>query len=226
MVTPIWPRSVLKPKRASFNIASRTLAGPSSVSGLSQVSASDAGIWKATFADIIIKRGSSAVLAYSAIAMLLEGRLLPILLPRCGAHQPYEPDWSGLLKGVPHSDTSPFSDAALYRSRAIDIRLTSNIPLRGTTANVALVTAGQLQPGQDFSVGERMYRIRTVQMNGANAATITFRPPAREAVAAGTEMEFDNPVCRMRLASDAEMDMDLDLIAPWSFHTVNFIEDV
>jgi len=39
-------------------------------------------------------------------------------------------------------------------------------------------------------------------------------------------MEFDNPVCRMRLASDAEMDMDLDLIAPWSFHTVNFIEDV
>jgi hypothetical protein len=71
-----------------------------------------------------------------------------------------------------------------------------------------------------------MYRIRTVQMTGANTATITFRPPAREAVSAGTEMEFDRPVCRMRLATDAEMDLDLDLVAPWSYPTVNFIEDV
>lgn len=226
MATILWPRSVLKPKRDPFNIAPRTLAGPSSVSGVSQVSASDAGIWKATFADIIIKRGTASILAFRAIANLLEGRMHPILVPRCCAYQPFDPDWKDLLNKVPHSDTSPFSDGGLYRSRAIDIRLTSNIPLRGTTANIAIVAAGQLQPGQDFSVGERMYRIRTVQMTGANTATITFRPPAREAVAAGTEMEFDRPVCRMRLATDAEMDLDLDLVAPWSYPTVNFIEDV
>lgn len=226
MATILWPRSVLKPKRDPFNIAPRTLTGPSSVSGVSQVSASDAGIWKATFADIIIKRGTASILAFRAIANLLEGRLHPILVPRCCAYQPFDPDWKDLLSRVPHSDTSPFSDGGLYRSRAIDIRLSSNIPLRGTTANIAIVAAGQLQPGQDFSVGERMYRIRTVQMTGVNTATITFRPPAREAVAAGTEMEFDRPVCRMRLATDAEMDLDLDLVAPWSYPTVNFIEDV
>lgn len=226
MATILWPRSVLKPKRDPFNIAARTLAGPSSVSGVSQVSASDAGIWKATFADIIIKRGTASILAFRAIANLLEGRMHPILVPRCCAYQPFDPDWKDLLNRVPHSDTSPFSDGGLYRSRAIDIRLTSNIPLRGTTANIAIVAAGQLQPGQDFSVGERMYRIRTVQVTGANTATITFRPPAREAVSAGTEMEFDRPVCRMRLATDAEMDLDLDLVAPWSYPTVNFIEDV
>lgn len=226
MATILWPRSVLKPKRDPFNIAPRTLAGPSSVSGVTQVSASDAGIWKATFADIIIKRGTASILAFRAIANLLEGRMHPILVPRCCAYQPFDPDWKDLLNRVPHSDTSPFSDGGLYRSRAIDIRLTSNIPLRGTTANIAIITAGQIQPGQDFSVGERMYRIRTVQMTGENTATITFRPPAREAVSAGTEMEFDRPVCRMRLATDAEMDLDLDLIAQWSFPTVNFIEDV
>lgn len=226
MATILWPRSVLKPKRDPFNIAPRTLAGPSSVSGVTQVSASDAGIWKATFADIIIRRGTASVLAFRAISTMLEGRLHPILVPRCCAYQPFDPDWWRVLQKVPHSDTSPFSDGGLYRSRAIDIRLTSNIPLRGTTANIALIAAGQLQPGQDFSIGERMYRIRTVQMTGANTATITFRPPAREAVAAGTEMEFDRPVCRMRLATDAEMDLDLDLISPWSYPTVNFIEDV
>lgn len=226
MATILWPRSVLKPKRDPFNIAPRTLAGPSSVSGVTQVSASDAGIWKATFADIIIKRGTASILAFRAIANLLEGRLHPILVPRCCAYQPYGSDWKDPLKNVPHSDTSPFSDGGLYRSRTIDIRLSSNIPLRGTTANIAIVAADQLQPGQDFSVGERMYRIRTVQMTGSNTATITFRPPAREAVAAGAEMEFDRPVCRMRLATDAEMDLDLDLVSPWSYPTVNFIEDV
>lgn len=226
MTTLIWPRSVLKPKRAPFNIASRSLAGPSSVSGIAQVAASDAGIWKASFADIIIKRGSPAVLAFRAIATLLEGRLHPILLPRCGAYQPFDVEWRKLNIGVPHSDGTPFNDDSLYRTRAIDIRLVSNIPLRGTTANLSLVAAGILQPGQDFSIGERMYRIRTVQMTGENTAAITFRPPAREAVAAGSEMEFDNPVCRMRLVSDAEMDLDLDLISPWTFPTVNFIEDV
>lgn len=226
MATILWPRSVLKPKRDPFNIAPRTLAGPSSVSGVSQVSSSDAGIWKATFADILIKRGTASVLAFRAIANLLEGRMHPILVPRCCAYQPFNPDWKDLLNKVPHSDASPFSDGGLYRSRAIDIRLTSNIPLRGTTANIAIVTAGQLQPGQDFSVGERMYRIRTVHMTGENTATITFRPPAREAVTAGTDMEFDRPVCRMRLATDAEMDLDMDLVAPWSYPTVNFIEDV
>ncbi|MDR6432035.1 hypothetical protein [Brucella pseudogrignonensis] len=226
MATILWPRSVLKPKRDPFNIAPRTLAGPASISGVSQVSASDAGIWKATFADIIMKRGTASILAFRAISTMLEGRLHPILVPRCCAYQPFDPDWKDLLNRVPHSDTSPFSDGGLYRSRAIDIRLTSNIPLRGTTANIAIVAAGQLQPGQDFSVGERMYRIRTVQMTGENTATITFRPPAREAVAAETDMEFDRPVCRMRLATDGEMDLDLDLVAPWSYPTVNFIEDV
>src|SRR5690606_26964429 len=196
MATILWPRSVLKPKRDPFNIAPRTLAGPSSVSGVTQVTASDAGIWKATFSDIIIRRGSPSVLAFRAIANLLEGRLRPILVPRCCAYQPFDPDGNGAADKVPHSDTSPFSDGGLYRSRSIDIRLTSNIPLRGTTANISLVTAGQLQPGMDFSIGERMYRIRTVQMTGANTATITFRPPAREAAPAGSDMEFDYPVCR------------------------------
>lgn len=223
---PLWPRSVLKPKRDRFNIAPRNLAGPSSVSGVTQVTTADAGIWRATYSEIIIKRGTSAVLAFRALEVLLEGRLHPVLVPRGCGYQPYETDWRAALKGVPHSDGSPFSDKSLYRSNLIDIRLTSNIPLRGTAANIQIIRASLVQPGQDFSIGDRMYRIRTVTKTGGNTAAITFRPPAREAVAAGAHMEFDRPVCRMRLASDNEMDLDLDLVAPWSFPTVNFIEDV
>lgn len=226
MAAILWPRCVLKPRRDPFNIAPRTLSGPFSVSGVGQATASDAGLWKATFGEIIIKRGSPAVLLFRAISTILEGRLHPIIVPRYCGYQPFGPELDKLHGAVPHSDKSPFADGGLYRSRIVDIRLTSNIPLRGTTANIALITNVQLQPGQDFSIGDRLYRIRTVHMTGENTATITFRPPAREAVSAGAEMEFDRPICRMRLASDSEMDLDMDLVAPWSFPTVNFIEDV
>jgi hypothetical protein len=56
-------------------------------------------------------------------------------------------------------------------------------------------------------------------------ANITFRPPLREAVPSGTNLEFDQPVCRMRLASDSEMNIAFNHIVMGQ-PTVNFIEDL
>src|SRR5690606_29591421 len=134
-------------------------------------------------------------------------------------------EWKGLYEPVPHSDDSPFSDGSEYQGGVIDVTLASNIPLRGTTAMIAIHVAHEIQPGQHFSIDERLYRIRTIEHLGEGAATITFRPPAREAAMIGARLEFDFPVCRMRLASDSEMDLALDY-GRWSFPSLNFIEDV
>jgi len=226
MAAVLWPIGVLKPQSVTFEIAARTLAGPSSVSGVSQVVASDAGIWKATFANVITNtRKREPVLAFRALAALLEGRMNPILVPLCRAYQPYSPEWQGLYEPVPHSDGSPFGDGSEYQGTVIDVTLASNLPVRGTTAMIAIHVAHEIQPGQHFSIGERLYRIRTIEHTGEGAATITFRPPAREAALIGTRLEFDFPVCRMRLASDNEMDLALDY-GRWSYPSVNFIEDV
>lgn len=225
MANPIlWPINVLSPREFMMDIAPRSLAGPSSVSGVGQVAASDAGIWKASYGGIPVVNCQSITL-WRALNTLLEGRMNSVAVPYSMRCQPFSSDWESVHDGVPHSDGSPFADSGLYQSRLIDVHLTSNIPLRGTTANIALHTAYGVQPGQVFSIKDRLYRIRTLQMIGENTATITFRPPAREAVSAGSEIEFDRPVCRMRLATDAEMDLPLDY-GLWSFPTVNFIEDV
>lgn len=225
MANPIlWPINILSPREFMMDIAPRTLAGPSSVSGVSQVAASDAGIWKASYSGIPVVNCQSITL-WRALNTMFEGRMNSLLLPYSTRCQPFAPDWASVYDGVPHSDGSPFADSALYRSRLIDIGLISNIPLRGTTANIQLRTAYNVQPGQVFSVDGRLYRIRTLQRTGENTVSITFRPPAREVVPAGSELEFDEPVCRMRLASDNEMDLPLDY-GRWSFPTVSFIEDV
>ncbi len=68
------------------------------------------------------------------------------------------------------------------------------------------------------------YRL-TLAVDTSSTHRITFRPPLREAASIGDRLEFDDPVVRVKLATDAEMDLALDYNR-FSFPTVSFVEDV
>lgn len=218
-----WPVGVLRPQNVAFDIAPRSLAGPASVSGKTQVVSSDAGIWKVTFSGIVI-RDRQSVLAHRAISTILEGRLVPILIPLCRGYQPIpqEADEYNLYDTIPHSDETPFSDGSEYQSSVISVTSSGTTPVRAVSMVVDVDLAGDIQPGQHFSIGERLYRVRSFD---PDTGELTFRPPLREAVEDGAELNFDDPVCRMRLATDDAMDLELAL-RRFGSPTVNFIEDV
>jgi hypothetical protein len=215
---------MLPPQDVSFEIAARTLAAPPSISGGSQVVSSDAGVWKATFGNIRVM-GQDAVLTFRAIAALLEGRLGAILVPLCRGYQPVIRDPASLYDPVPHSDDSTFDDGSAYVGATTEVSFSADVAARAVSATVTIAYGGTLQPGQHFSVGERLYRLRSVTYAGESEAAITFRPPLREAASAGDRLEFDDPVCRMRLLTDAEMDIELRL-RKFGQATVNFVEDL
>lgn len=219
-----WPEKLLPPQDVSFDIAARSLAAPPSIAGVSQVVSSDAGIWKATFANVRVV-GQDAVLTFRVIATLLEGRMGSILVPLCRGHQPVIRDPANLYEEVPHDDDTFFDDDSGYVGSTTSVRFASAAAVRAVSATVTIDYGGTLQPGQHFSVGERLYRLRSVSFATDTQASITFRPPLREAVATGQRLEFDEPVCRMRLASDPEMDLDLRL-RRFGQPTVSFVEDV
>lgn len=221
-----WPRKLLAPKQFAIDLAPRSLAGASSVSGFSQVVSSDAGIWKASLADVVIE-SRMKIACFRALGALLDGRLTPIMVPLFGDYSPLPDDaiGAGIDDDVPHGDGSFFSDETGYEDSIIDIRVTADAPARAVSINVELIAAGDLVGGEHFSIGERLYRVRTVIYSGENAATITFRPPLREAVETGARLEFDKPACRMRLATDAEMDLEI-VLERIGWQTVNFIEDI
>jgi hypothetical protein len=220
----LWPCGLLTPTNVAWNIAPRTLAAPASVSGLTQVVATDAGIWVAKF-DAIPVKSRDAILTFRAIATLLEGRLGQVLVPRCAAWGPRATGTdSDLLDMVPHSDETFFSDDTGYVGRANSIHAAAPAAVRATGITVTIIYGGLIEPGQDFSIGERMYRVRTVTYVNATTATLTFRPPLREAVTTGTALEFDDPICRMRLASDDAMNLDLAM-HKYGVPTVTFLED-
>jgi hypothetical protein len=155
---------------------------------------------------------------------MLEGRLNPILIPLCRGDQPV-PDGAveaGLYGTVPHDDGTPFDDGSEYAGTVIDVVAASNAALRAVSMTVTVNYAGDIESGQNFSIGERLYRVRTFD---PETNELTFRPPLREAVSIGDQLEFDNPIGRFRLASDAEMDLELQMRRNAS-PTVNLIEDV
>lgn len=219
-----WPDEILRPTNVSFDLDSRSLAGPASVSGATQVVASDAGIWKATLGSVIVK-SRQAVILHRALAALLEGRLGSILIPLCRAYQPStdEAETAGDYEQVPHSDGAFHSDDSGYViSPIIDVVAAANAAVRATTLLVTVNYAGEIQPGQHFSIGERLYRIRSYD---STTGTMTIRPPLREAVTAGGRLEFDDPVCKMRLANDDGMDLELAL-RKFGTPSIQFVEDL
>lgn len=220
-----WPEDVLSPRTPSFDAAPRTMSGPASISGHSQAVSSSAGIWKFTFGGIAVS-DHSEILAWRALAALLEGRMGSVLVPLCRDRQPITDAAraADVWAPLPHSDDTLFSDGTGYESSSVSVEVDGAVAAGGTSASIILHYGGTPEPGHHFSVGDRLYRLKSVSWTSETEADVTFWPPAREAIADATFLEFDDPVCRMRLASDAEMDLPLDA-RRFAVVDVRFLED-
>lgn len=221
-----WPVHVLTPRTLAVDLAPRTLAGAASVNGNTQVVSSSAGLWSIAYGEIPVL-DEDAIKCWRALVALLEGRLTPIRVTISRMYQPAgSAEADGLYGGgTPHSDGTLFSDGTGYVERVIDVQLTAGMAKGATSAAIAINYADEIEPGQHFSIGDRLYRIKSIVYTDTDRASITFTPPAREAASTGAQLEFDDPSCLMRLASDREMDLPLDFNR-WAYPSVTFIEAV
>lgn len=232
MTIPSWPSAVLKPQAATLpRLAPRTLSGGASVSGRTQIVASDAGVWVATLSSVPVY-DRDTLLTWRAIEAWCDGRLNAIDVPLPAYEQAYAPfasglDYTTLFSAVPHSDDSYFSDGSGYVGGIADVTVSADLALGATAMTASVAYAPRLQPGQVFSIdhagkGPRWYQVRSWD---EDTAAMTFRPPLREAVASGARLNFDRPTCRMRLRSDDAMRLDLQMPA-YGYPSVGFIEDL
>lgn len=224
-MTIVWPKAALPATAIAFNLAPRNTRGGAVVAyGQEQIVSSDAGRWVASLDPVIVRRTANVRL-FKALQVILEGGLTPVLLPVCPrGGWPFPAGVTALPDAVPHSDDAPHDDDAPYEGGVIDVSLASGAALRATTLSLTKTVCGTIEPGHEFSLGERLYRIRTVEAQDSTTATITVRPPLREAALAVDRLEFDRPVCRMRLASDNAMDIVLE--PGVSRAQIAFVEDL
>jgi hypothetical protein len=213
----IWPISVLKPQEAMFHLRGMNISGPVSGSGAADVISGDAPFWVASFGSVVVTTKERR-LSWRGVAAKLQGRINTIIVPYCRRDQPLISAPTG--EDIPHSDDTFFDDDTGYDGSDALVRTVTDLQKDAVSAVVQILVSGEIVPGHVFSFGDRLYEIRDVV-----GSQLVWNPPLREAVPAGTELNFRDPRCRMRLASDDEMMLRLDM-GRRGFPTVNFVEDL
>lgn len=233
-----FPRLLLREKSHSWNPRGIVATAGQTADNVSTIIRSDGGgFWVCTMSDVSLggrgagaghARQKTATLLWRAVRQLCDGGVNPIVVPRNDAL--FRPWPTGLAQGelsLPHGDGALFDDGSGYYQPVIDVTCAA-ASLRAVFLNLTLLQCGPLQGGESFSIlhdtaGWRLYEISTVVYSDPTHATVTFRPPLREDVTAGTVVEFDRPRCTMRLATPNAMDL---AVVPWTFNTasVSFVE--
>ena len=228
--TIYWPGEILKPQTISVDIAHRNLRSPTAANGFTQVVSNSAGIWKVSFQDIPVYT-KEMIKLWRAIDTLAEGQLYPISIPvwdlprSPGSTDDYGTNVASVVTAsTPHSDDTFFSDTSGYESSYTNVYTISS----ATTGSVTLSLTKSaptvtLEPGQRFSVNDRLYQIQRIQSQDASTAVIVVRPPLREDVPSGTRCEFDKPRLLVRLTDDNAMFLPLNFNQQ-SFPPLDFIE--
>lgn len=238
-MTVEFPRLLLREKSHSWNLAGVAATPGVNAKSVATIIRSDGGgFWTCSMSDVSLSGGGSlrgkdrqkvSALLWRAVRQICDGGVNPIVVPRNDAF--FRPWPSGLVNSavlnIPHDDDALFDDGSGYYQSAIDITCAAKAE-RATSLDLTINVAGDLQGGESFSIehptmGWRLYEIATVVYSDDSHARITFLPPLREDVEAGTQIEFDRPRCTMRLADTGSMDLS---VAPWTFNSasVQFIE--
>lgn len=223
-----WPWETLKPQSIMVDISPRNLRGPSAQSGFTQVVSNSAGLWKVTFYNIPVY-SASMIRLWRSISNYAEGQLNDIIIPVWD--YPRAPIPNGVIysdffdNSIPHDSDAFFDDDEGYENTLISVDAAANASIGATSLSLTKNFSGDLEPGHRFSVNYKLYEIRTVESQTASTASITIRPPLREAIVSGDPIIFDYPTMKVRLASDNEMQLPLNFNQQ-SFQTVNFIESL
>lgn len=222
----LFPTNILRPRDRQIDLAARTATPGSALTGFAQVASSDAGVWVATLGQILVQ-GPAQIRLFRQIDALLEGMLNTLLVPACeGSRRPYPTGITAAdYEPEPHSDDTLFSDGSGYLPRQIIATLDAAAALGATQVTIAKDTIGEIEGGMRFSIGHWLYEVRYVDSQDDTTAVLKIRPPLRVAAEAGDFVDFDWPHCLMRLASDQEMNLSLEL-SKRGTKDVSFVEAI
>jgi hypothetical protein len=199
MPPKVFSPCIFAPDGIEVELEQRTISGGATINGAEDVIATDGGgRWMFELSDPYLDEIVTAKAWRAMSAYLGDGRAIVVRI--CDArHQP-----TAGFSAVPHDDASPFSDQTEYVSGDSEVVVTADAALRATSLSIDIVELPEdLVAGERFSIAhptmlDRLYTVTEIDDDG----TIHFAPPLREAVTAGTELNFADPRCVMRRDGD------------------------
>ncbi len=216
---------VLQARSVSWMLRNTTRGGGAGTTGQEQVVASPTGRWTASVTfNVFSGKEDPAVLAYRSL--IRRGRAAVFAVPQYDARGPAI--YAGLVapsNGIPHSDGSRFSDGSGYGQSLTGAVFSAGVLLNATQVQIRIGAGLILIEGMRFSTPDnRMHEIDEVlAFDGGTIWTVRIAPWTRAAYPSGTALNFDRPVCRMRLATDDTGGLSVSSRA-LSNPTIEFVE--
>lgn len=209
-----WPRALMRDRMWQWELVARTIGGGKTLGGAMPLARLDGGgLWSCSMQDVQVSTPDQ-IRAWRALSALLDNGATPVILEaRDERAAPWPTTGSSGVTSTNDDGSTP-SDGTLYTSDVISATLAADAALRATTLQITIEDAAALAGGEFFSIlhdtySHRLYRIGSVEQSGTSA-TVTIRPPLREATLAGATLDFDHPKCVMQLATPDAMDLMLN----------------
>jgi hypothetical protein len=209
-MAPRWSHR-FPPTDSNFQPSLVSRSGGPSLAGYEQTVVFSAGRWTATMTFHISRlRGApitsgGGILYWNWFLAYMQGRANTISMPTF-ADKLFSPGALAAIPApalVPHGDGASFSDGALYRTPRSPAAVIGTYAGGETSMTLNMIAAQTPQPGQRFSVNDRLFVIRSAAPLGTpNYWQLGLWPSVREPILAGTFADFDDPHCLVRLAKD------------------------
>lgn len=207
----IFPGALLRPGSIRPALLGQDVGGGATLVGPEQSAELSGGGWWGLDYDLGDRPGVNRLKLIRAMLMQMRGGTAEIVMPF--VDEPQAPWPSGYGPGTPggvgpfltpFSDGSLFADGSQFSQPRIVFNLTAAIAENAGEATLTRISGGELIGGELFTfdhpiAGPRAYCVDSVEQTGAEAFTIGFGPPVREAVAADVLADFENPRCVMKL---------------------------
>lgn len=173
-----------------------------SINGTETIIPTLRGRWR-TSGEVVI-RSEEGVQAWQAFLAQMEGRLGTTLVPYVGHYGAKDRDGQHIpVDRVAALDTSSTWEGFGFETAPVaTVTLAADAPLRARRIVLRYADTLGLRPGGMFSIGDHLHQVQSVWQTGVRRAEMTIRPPLRAPASAGTRVEIERPVCRMRLITE------------------------
>jgi hypothetical protein len=199
-----FPR-LAKMTTSGFRMVGQMRGRETAISGAESIIPSFSGHWAVSISFFI--HNEAARLEWQAFLAQMEGGIGTTLVPIGLPYRPVD-QRGGRASVTGQPEFSTFEHWSFVNDARAAIMVKTDAPLRATDIELTLTDSLGLRPGHSLSIGERFHR---VQRSWDDGAKIRIQPPLRAGAAAGSIVETDNPVCKMRFASEGEGEVDFSL---------------
>lgn len=213
-----FPTHLFNPARTVMRPTGITITGGESLSGETDTIRTDGGgYWLIHFLGIELT-GPDLVRAWRAWEDTLEGGVTKVLVPVPDVRMAPRPVVGGKLSSpsqLKQTTDDPYFPEAVGFATPWIVATCEPALLRATQINLSIDRGARVKGGEVFAInhaggsGRRVYRISRVLDRDGQGATVIIRPPLREAIPDGANLDFDWPSTVATLLPEADISPEL-----------------